>query len=138
MGKLYGRFVAVTHALVNSLFAASIVQNYKAGDIIWINDYHLMLVPSMVRMQLPSATIGFFLHIPFPSSEIYRCLHVRNQILLGILGADLVGFQTYSFMRHFLMTSTRLLAIESTPRGIQLDDSMISVGIFPIGINVSF
>lgn len=57
----------------------------------------------MVRKEIPSARIGFFLHIPFPSSEIFRCLHVRKQLLFGMLGADLIGFQTYSFMRHFLM-----------------------------------
>ena len=87
---------------VNYKFALAIVQVYERGDIIWINDYHLMLVPSMLRKMLPNAAIGFFLHIPFPSSEIFRCLYVRNQILLGILGADLIGFQTYSFLRHFL------------------------------------
>ncbi|KAI8854380.1 glycosyltransferase family 20-domain-containing protein [Chytridium lagenaria] len=95
-----------------------------------------MLVPSMVRQQIPDATIGFFLHIPFPSSEIFRCIHVRKQILQGLLGADLVGFQTYSFMRHFLMTCTRLLALESTPKGIQMDNMVVAVGIFPIGINL--
>ncbi|KAJ3025491.1 UNVERIFIED_CONTAM: hypothetical protein HDU68_007086 [Siphonaria sp. JEL0065] len=90
----------------------------------------------MVRQAIPHATIGFFLHIPFPSSEIFRCLHVRKQILEGILGADLVGFQTYSFLRHFLMTCTRLLSLDSTPRGIQLENKAVKVGIFPIGINV--
>ena len=90
----------------------------------------------MLRKLLPDAPIGFFLHIPFPSSEIFRCLYVRNQILQGILGADLVGFQTYSFMRHFLMTCTRLLSLESTPKGIQMDNTIVSVGIFPIGINL--
>ncbi|KAJ3392625.1 Trehalose-6-P synthase/phosphatase complex subunit [Lobulomyces angularis] len=136
---------------VNQKFCDQIVNNYKQGDIsksnvvklfindfqiVWINDYHLMLVPLMVRQRIPQAVIGFFLHIPFPSSEIFRCIHVRKQILHGLLGADLIGFQTYSFMRHFLMTCTRLLSLESTPHGIQLEDSVVSVGIFPIGINL--
>ncbi|KAJ3079031.1 hypothetical protein HK102_004070 [Quaeritorhiza haematococci] len=124
------------YVAVNQRFAQVIADNYRPGDVVWVNDYHLMLVPAMVRQIIPNAIIGFFLHIPFPSSEIFRCLHVRKQILEGLLGADLVGFQTSSFMRHFLMTCTRLLAVESSPRGIQLDNTRVSVGIFPIGINM--
>jgi len=90
----------------------------------------------MLRKLVPDAIIGFFLHIPFPSSEIFRSIHVRKQILLGLLGSDLIGFQTSSFMRHFLMTTTRLLSVESTPNGIQLENTVVSVGIFPIGINL--
>ncbi|KAJ3125336.1 hypothetical protein HK098_000343 [Nowakowskiella sp. JEL0407] len=122
---------------VNQKFANVIASIHQPGDVVWVNDYHLMLVPAMVRQLVPNAMIGFFLHIPFPSSEVFRCLHVRKQILEGMLGADLIGFQTYSFMRHFLMTCTRLLALESTPKGIQLDNTVVSVGIFPIGINLS-
>ncbi|KAJ3063253.1 hypothetical protein HDU99_004928, partial [Rhizoclosmatium hyalinum] len=124
------------YVAVNRKFAEVIIANHQPNDIVWVNDYHLMLVPQMVRQAIPNATIGFFLHIPFPSSEIFRCLHVRKQILEGILGADLVGFQTYSFLRHFLMTCTRLLSLDSTPRGIQLENKAVKVGIFPIGINV--
>ncbi|KAI9329561.1 glycosyltransferase family 20-domain-containing protein [Obelidium mucronatum] len=124
------------YVAVNQKFADVIIANHQPTDIVWVNDYHLMLVPQMVRQALPDATIGFFLHIPFPSSEIFRCLPVRKQILEGILGADLVGFQTYSFLRHFLMTCTRLLSLDSTPRGIQLENKAVKVGIFPIGINV--
>ncbi|KAJ3105009.1 hypothetical protein HDU97_008617 [Phlyctochytrium planicorne] len=129
------------YVAVNQKFANAIVENHRPTDIgimnltfgtglnffltVWVNDYHLMLVPSMVRQQIPDATIGFFLHIPFP---------IRKQILQGLLGADLVGFQTYSFMRHFLMTCTRLLALESTPKGIQMDNTVVAVGIFPIGL----
>ena len=94
-----------------------------------------MLVPEMVRSKKPEATIGFFLHIPFPSSEIFRSLHVRTEILKGILGADLVGLQIYAFMRHFLMTSNRILGLDSTPNAIVLENSMVSVGSFPIGID---
>ncbi|KAJ3415746.1 hypothetical protein HDV05_004210 [Chytridiales sp. JEL 0842] len=136
-GQAYEELAWRQYVAVNRKFANVIVANYRPTDIIWINDYHLMLVPAMVREQLPDATIGFFLHIPFPSSEIFRCLHVRKQILQGMLGADLIGFQTYSFMRHFLMTCTRLLSLESTPKGIQMDNTIVSVGIFPIGINLN-
>ncbi|KAL2917611.1 Trehalose-6-P synthase/phosphatase complex subunit [Polyrhizophydium stewartii] len=96
-----------------------------------------MLVPLMVRRLIPTASIAFFLHIPFPSSEIFRCLHVRKEILQGLLGADLIGFQTYAYMRHFLMTCTRLLALDTSPKGIQLENSVVSLGIYPIGIDLA-
>ncbi|KAF9195349.1 hypothetical protein BGZ50_004725 [Haplosporangium sp. Z 11] len=123
------------YVAVNRAFADTIVENYMEGDTIWVNDYHLMLVPNMIRERLPDASIGFFLHIPFPSSEIFRCLHVRKEVLEGLLGADLVGFQTYSFARHFLQTCSRLLSVESNPKGIQLENTAVNVGIFPIGID---
>ncbi|KAG0231359.1 hypothetical protein BGW41_002225 [Actinomortierella wolfii] len=123
------------YVAVNRAFADTIVENYMQGDTIWINDYHLMLVPNMVRERLPDASIGFFLHIPFPSSEIFRCLHVRKEVLEGLLGADLVGFQTYSFARHFLQTCSRILSVESSPKGIQLENTAVNIGIFPIGID---
>ncbi|KAJ3409489.1 hypothetical protein HDU80_000540 [Chytriomyces hyalinus] len=135
-GQAYEERAWKQYVAVNRLFAETIVRNHEPDDIIWVNDYHLMLVPGMVRQLIPNAAIGFFLHIPFPSSEIFRCLHVRRQLLEGILGADLVGFQTYSFLRHFLMTCTRLLSLDSTPRGIQLENNVVKVGIFPIGINM--
>ncbi|KAI8607952.1 glycosyltransferase family 20-domain-containing protein [Chytriomyces sp. MP71] len=136
-GHAYEEHAWTQYVQVNRMFAEAIVKNHESKDIIWVNDYHLMLVPGMVRQMIPDATIGFFLHIPFPSSEIFRCLHVRKQILEGILGADLVGFQTYSFLRHFLMTCTRLLSLDSTPRGIQLENNVVKVGMFPIGINMA-
>ncbi|KAK3844161.1 MAG: glycosyltransferase family 20-domain-containing protein [Linnemannia gamsii] len=123
------------YVAVNRAFADTIVESYRQGDTIWVNDYHLMLVPNMIRERLPEASIGFFLHIPFPSSEIFRCLHVRKEVLEGLLGADLVGFQTYSFARHFLQTCSRLLSVESSPKGIQLENTAVNVGIFPIGID---
>ncbi|KAJ1655826.1 Trehalose-6-P synthase/phosphatase complex subunit [Dispira simplex] len=121
---------------VNRKFAEAIVRVYREGDIIWVNDYHLMLLPSMLRQQLPNCKIGFFLHVPFPSSEIFRCLHVRKLILSGLLmGAGLIGFQTYSFARHFIHTCSRILSYDTSPKGIHLPGSDVSVGIFPIGID---
>ncbi|UZJ54165.1 hypothetical protein CBS101457_003485 [Exobasidium rhododendri] len=123
---------------LNEKFASAIVKEYKEGDIIWINDYHLLLVPQMVRERLPHATIGFFLHIAFPSSEIFRCLSIRNEILRGMLGADLIGFQTLNFCRHFRQTVSRILQLEATPKGIQIDGrgGFVTVAPFPIGIDV--
>lgn len=90
----------------------------------------------MLRKLIPDAVIGFFLHTPFPSSEIFRCLPQRKELLLGMLGANLIGFQTYSYARHFISSSTRILGVESTPKGLEHKGSLVSVGIFPIGIDV--
>ncbi|KAI0270653.1 alpha-trehalose-phosphate synthase [Gloeopeniophorella convolvens] len=121
---------------VNQRFADTIIANYQEGDIIWVNDYHLMLVPQLVRAKLPTAIIGFFLHVAFPSSEIFRCLSVRESLLRGMLSADLIGFQTANYARHFRQTVSRILALETLPKGIQLDDHFVDVGVFPVGIDV--
>ncbi|GJJ09322.1 hypothetical protein Clacol_003544 [Clathrus columnatus] len=121
----------------NKKFADTIVANYREGDIVWVNDYHLMLVPSMVRAALPSAIIGFFMHVAFPSSEIFRCLAVREHLLKGLLSADLIGFQTANFARHFRQTVSRILSLEAVPKGITTrEGKFVDVGVFPMGIDV--
>lgn len=120
---------------VNQAFADRIVQNWKRGDVIWIHDYHLLLVPGMVRKKLPDAKIGFFLHVAFPSSEVFRCLAVRTQLLEGMLGANLIGFQIHEYTRHFLQTCSRLLSAEATPDGLQLEDRFVDCIHLPIGID---
>lgn len=127
----YKQYVAV-----NQHFADAIVANYQDGDIIWVNDYHLMLVPRMVREKLPNAIIGFFLHVAFPSSELFRCLSVREPLLRGLLAADLIGFQTANYARHFRQTVSRILALEALPKGVQTEDRFVDVGVFPMGIDV--
>ncbi|KAI7894428.1 glycosyltransferase family 20-domain-containing protein [Mucor mucedo] len=121
---------------VNELYAAEAIKNYVEGDIIWVHDYHLMLVPQIIRAALPSAPVGLFLHTPFPSSEIFRCLPHRKEILTGILGANVVGFQTYNYGRHFASNCTRILGYEYTPSGIIGNGILIQIGVFPIGIDV--
>ena len=111
-----------------------------------MNDYHLMLLPALLRAdpKLANAPIGFFLHVAFPSSEIFRCLSVRESLLRGVLEADLVGFQTASHARHFRQTVSRILALEALPKGIQIEASLggghkgrfVDVGVFPMGIDV--
>ncbi|KAG8941040.1 hypothetical protein FRC04_004819 [Tulasnella sp. 424] len=101
---------------VNLKFAEAIVSNYRDGDIIMVNDYHLMLLPQMIRERIPDATIGFFLHVTFPSSEIFRCLAARQKLLRGMLGADLIAFQTHNHMRHFRQTVHRILSLEALPK----------------------
>jgi trehalose 6-phosphate synthase/phosphatase len=120
---------------VNEIFANAVTKVARDGDIIWIHDYHLMLLPRLVRRKLENATIGFFLHIPFPSFEVFRLLPWRNEILQGILGADLVGFHTYDYAGHFLDSVRNLLGYDSTMGQITADDRLVKVDIFPMGID---
>ncbi|TLD09381.1 uncharacterized protein PgNI_07277 [Pyricularia grisea] len=120
---------------VNQAVADKIVKNWKRGDVIWVHDYHLLLVPGMIRKKLPDAKIGFFLHVAFPSSEVFRCLAVRRELLEGMLGANLVGFQIHEYTRHFLQTCSRILSAEATPDGLQLEDRFVDVINMPIGID---
>jgi trehalose 6-phosphate synthase complex regulatory subunit len=120
---------------VNQAFADRIAKNYKRGDTVWIHDYHLLLVPAMLRKVLPDAKIGFFLHIAFPSSEVFRCLATRKELLEGVLGANLIGFQTDEYCHHFLQTCSRLLGAEALKNGVQLDNRFVNVDTFPIGID---
>jgi trehalose 6-phosphate synthase len=88
------------------------MQDVQDGDLIWVHDYHLMLLPEMLREEIgdkKNVKIGFFLHTPFPSSEIYRILPVRESLLLGVLQCDLIGFHTYDYARHFLSSCSRIL-----------------------------
>lgn len=121
---------------VNQAFADRVVENYKRGDIIWVHDYHLLLVPKMIREKLPDAQIGFFLHTAFPSSEVFRCLVMRTELLLGMLGANLIAFQVDEYSEHFLQTCSRILTVETTSKGVQLDDHFVNVISMPIGINL--
>ncbi|EEH35656.1 trehalose-phosphatase [Paracoccidioides lutzii Pb01] len=134
--KAYEDHSWVYYVRVNQAFADRIVRNWKRDDVIWFHDYHLLLVPAMVRKQLPDAQIGFFLHIAFPSSEVFRCLSVREELLKGMLGANLIGFQAQEYCHHFLQTCSRILTVEATNEGVQLDDRFVNVGTFPIGIDV--
>ncbi|KAI5866525.1 glycosyltransferase family 20 protein [Durotheca rogersii] len=120
---------------LNQAFADKIVKNWKRGDTVWVNDYHLLLVPGMIRKKLPDAKIGLFLHVAFPSSEVFRCLAVRKLLLEGMLGANLIGFQIHEYTRHFLQTCSRLLTVEATPDGVQLEDRFVNVINHAIGID---
>lgn len=121
---------------MNNVFAERILSIYQPGDIIWIHDYHLMLLPNLLRQKIPNAFIGFFLHIPFPSSEYMRCLPKRKDILSGPLGATMVGFQSYNFARHFNSCCKRILGFESTSAGVDAYGAHVAVDVFPIGIDV--
>ncbi len=96
----------------NRHFASTVLNTYQKGDLVWVHDYHLMLLPGMLRAGRPHMKIGFFLHTPFPSSEIYRTLPQREEILQGLLSSDLIGFHIYDYARHFKSACTRILGVE--------------------------
>jgi len=117
------------------MFAEETFENYSQGDMIWVHDYQLMLVPGMLRERFPDAPIGFFLHIPFPSFEVYRTLPWRHQILEGLLGADLIGFHTFDYTRHFLSSLLRLKGLEHEMRTVTYNHRKIRIDSFPMGID---
>lgn len=124
-----------TYRNVNSKFLERVVELAGPNDSFWIHDYHLMLLPAMIREVFPQSTIGFFLHIPFPSSEVFRVFPWREEILKGLLGADLIGFHTFEYARHFLSSVLRLLGYEHEFGTIQVEDRIIRVENFPMGID---
>ncbi|KJA17600.1 glycosyltransferase family 20 protein [Hypholoma sublateritium FD-334 SS-4] len=138
----------------NAAFARRISDIYRPGDLIWVHDYHLLLVPKLVRESIPEAVLGLFVHTPFPSSEVFRCLPReclplalvyswafrtrvlgRKEILDGMLGANLVCFQTYSYSRHFISTCIRVCGYETTTRGIDVEGHVTAVMHCPVGID---
>lgn len=124
---------------VNRLFAKTMAKDVQDGDLIWVHDYHLMLLPEMLREEIGNSMknvkIGFFLHTPFPSSEIYRILPVREELLHGVLHCDLIGFHTYDYARHFLSSCSRILDLPTTPNGVEYHSKHVTVAAFPIGID---
>lgn len=123
----------------NRIFAKTVAKDVQDGDLIWVHDYHLMLLPSMLREEIGSSKkdikIGFFLHTPFPSSEIYRILPVRNEVLLGVLHCDLIGFHTIDYVRHFLSSCKRILGLHPTPDDVVFQGKVVTVRAYPIGID---
>lgn len=120
---------------VNQKFCDAIIKKAKPGDKIWIHDYQLMLLPEMIRKKMPDVTIGFFQHTPFPSYEIFRMLPWRQDILRGMCGADLIGFQIYDDMRHFLSSVGRILGYTDEAGYIHTNNHIINVDSFPLGID---
>ena len=112
---------------VNERFCEAALAEARPGDTLWIQDYHLMLLPSMLREALPDASIGFFLHIPFPDYETFRTLPWRDEIVRGVLGADLIGFHAYDYVRHFLSSCRRVAGIENTSGTLTVDGRVVQV-----------
>jgi trehalose 6-phosphate synthase/phosphatase len=122
---------------MNQLFAETIVPILEPGDQVWIHDYQLMILPHLLRQKRPDATIGFFLHIPFPSYEIFRLMPTewKKTLLHGVMGADLIGFHTYDYVQHFLHSVKMLLGVDNYFHNLQYQDRLIRIDLFPIGID---
>ncbi len=120
---------------VNACYAEETLKVLQPGDLIWIHDYHLLLTPQMIRSRQPDAAIGFFLHIPFPSFEVFRTLPWREELITGMLGADLIGFHTYDYMRHFISAAIRLTELEKSMTQLTYQNRIIQVDSFPMGID---
>lgn len=123
------------YAQANQLFADVVLNEYRDGDLVWIHDYHLMLLPRLVKQKKPNAKIGFFFHTPFPSSEIYRTLPSRKELLRGVLSATLLGFHTHDYQRHFQSACSRVLGASITSHIIRHEGNVAFLGTFPIGID---
>ncbi|WZZ34042.1 hypothetical protein YC2023_017443 [Brassica napus] len=119
----------------NQMFADVVSEHYEEGDVVWCHDYHLMFLPKCLKEYNSKMKVGWFLHTPFPSSEIHRTLPSRSELLRSVLAADLVGFHTYDYARHFVSACTRILGLEGTPEGVEDQGRLTRVAAFPIGID---
>ena len=134
---IHQRWEDYTH--LNKAFATEISKMWKKGDIILVHDYHLMLLPALLRESHPKAEIGWFLHTPFPSAEIYQTLPLRKEILRGVLAANLIGFQIYDYVRHFMNAASRVLGTDVSVESKYILDAThqtaVTVDAFPCGID---
>jgi len=120
---------------VNELFCEAVLDVAESGDMIWVHDYHLMLLPHLIREKMADAQVGFFLHIPFPSFEVFRLCPWRKELLIGLLGSDLVGFHTYDYVRHFLSSMRALTEYEHSLGQIAVGNRIAKADVFPMGID---
>lgn len=124
-----------TYREVNQKFANVVLEHIEDGDNVWVHDYQLLLLPKMIKDKKPNTTIGFFLHIPFPSYEIFRIFPWREELLEGMLGSDLIGFHTYDYERHFLSSIKRILRLDVHFNEISYLDRTVKADSFPMGID---
>ncbi len=122
---------------VNQIFAEAAASVLRPDDVVWVHDYHLMLLPGLLRQRFPEMPLGFFLHIPFPSFEVFRLLprSWRAEIIEGLLGANLVGFHTYDYTRDFLTAALRTCGYEHQLGSITVRDRVVKADTFPMGID---
>ncbi|HTN85515.1 MAG TPA: bifunctional alpha,alpha-trehalose-phosphate synthase (UDP-forming)/trehalose-phosphatase [Sorangium sp.] len=125
-----------SYRAVNERFADAVAARYRPGDRVWIHDYQLTLVPAMLRERIPDARIGFFLHIPFPAAEVFRILPWREQVLRGMLGADVVGFHTTSYRYHFVYSAARVLGLDPDLETLAYEGRKVRLGVYPVSIDV--
>ncbi|BCJ63429.1 alpha,alpha-trehalose-phosphate synthase (UDP-forming) [Polymorphospora rubra] len=122
---------------VNRRFAEAAARAAEPDAVVWVQDYHLQLVPGMLRALRPDLRIGFFLHVPFPPPELFMQLPRRAELLLGILGADLVGFQRSQAAHNFAQLANRVLKLPATDRRIAVDNRVVRIGAFPVSIDTA-
>jgi trehalose 6-phosphate synthase len=120
---------------VNQRFASAAVEAASPGAMVWVHDYHLQLVPEMLRARRPDLRIGFFLHIPFPPQELFMQLPWRKEILRGVLGADVVGFQEPIAASNFRRLA-RQVGANGRGHSLQYQDRVVQVGAFPVSIDL--
>ncbi|RRT66236.1 hypothetical protein B296_00009948 [Ensete ventricosum] len=140
-GDLFDHSLFQAYVSANKKFADKVLEVINSDDdYVWIHDYHLMLLPTFLRKRLNRIKIGFFLHSPFPSSEIYRTLPVREEILKALLNADLIGFQTYDYARHFLSCCSRMLGLHYESKrgyiGLEYYGRIVSIKILSVGVHI--
>lgn len=128
------------YQLINETFRDAVLHRYTRGDAVWINDYKLMLLPKLLREEHPDIPIGFYLHCVFPSSEVYRILPQREDILRGVLSSNIIGFHNFAYVQHFLTTCIHVLGVECTASGIEACEDAggthTKVTTVPLGINL--
>ncbi len=123
---------------VNTQFADAVAKAWRPGDAIWVHDYQLMRLPALLRARLPDARIGFFLHVPFPNPEIFLTLPVREWLVQGLLGADLIGFHTRRYRGHFTAVLRRLFGVEmDADAHVRIGHRAIQLGVFPMGVDAA-
>ena len=121
---------------INQRFAEVVLAHAQDGDIVWVHDYQLLLLPALLKVAKPSLRVGFFLHTPFPSFEVFRCHPRRRELIEGMLGADLLGFHTFSYLRHFRSSALRLLGVEAGITSVRCADGhLAALSVYPIGIH---
>ena len=118
----------------NEIFRDEILKHLRPDDLVWIHDYHFLLLPQMLREAVPEISIGFFLHVPFPSSSVFRIIPKREELLRGMLGADYLGFHTHRYLQHFRTSILRLLGLTSQMDHLEFGNRTIRLDALPIGI----
>ncbi|XP_028799289.1 alpha,alpha-trehalose-phosphate synthase [UDP-forming] 5 [Neltuma alba] len=141
LGGRFDRSLWQAYVSVNKIFADKVMEVISPDDdFVWVHDYHLMVLPTFLRKRFNRARLGFFLHSPFPSSEIYRTLPVRDELLRALLNSDLIGFHTFDYARHFLSCCSRMLGLSYQSKrgyiGLEYYGRTVSIKILPVGIHI--
>ncbi|GFZ16586.1 trehalose phosphatase/synthase 5 [Actinidia rufa] len=140
-GGRFDRSLWQAYVSVNKIFADKVMEVISPDDdFVWVHDYHLMVLPTFLRKRFNRLKLGFFLHSPFPSSEIYRTLPVRDELLRALLNSDLIGFHTFDYARHFLSCCSRMLGVSYQSKrgyiGLEYYGRTVSIKILPVGIHM--